>query len=362
MTLPTTSTPAALDPGQTNQQISETIGAMLLLNSSCQALIEVSVAPSTSEWYAEIDAQLGAAENLVVGWRQRGYLYFKTQVLEQIVACGNTFTAAAPAIDAAFAALEQDFVPLQLVELQGRIERLGEPVAGLIAGLDVYDAALAEFQQQLQGPHQQLNTLIAQIQAQEADLQEQITQINDQIAQLQQQVATDRAAIAKADAQRTDGIIETIFGVLLAPFTGGASLILAGIGVATIAEAQGKVDALESEISQSQTQIAGDQTELTDDQRQVATLTGLSLSTGLAMDDIDGIDTALTSLRTTWTVLTGAVTAAAQSLASAESYDQALVAKVWFDAAVNSWTEIISYVGAMNELPEPQPTHVQVGS
>ena len=97
-----------LDPQQTTQQISDSIGAMLLLNSSCQALIQAEISPSSSPWYPILNQELGQAENLVVGWRQNGYRYFQTEILQQIDACAQRFLAAQPHIDGLFASLEQD--------------------------------------------------------------------------------------------------------------------------------------------------------------------------------------------------------------------------------------------------------------
>ena len=289
---------------QTAQQISDSIGAMLLLNSSCQALIQASIAPSVSPWYSILDQELGQAENLVVGWRQSGYRYFQDEILGQIVACGKAFTAAQAGIDSQFLQLEQQFDSSTRDRIVGDLKALGTPVQGMIQAISSYSSKLATFDQAMAGPYAQMNQSIAEIQAEEADIQQQITQINAQIAELQKQVQADRAAIAKAEAQRTEGIIETIFGVLLTPLTGGASLILAGIGVGTIAEAQDKVSSLESTISQYQANIVGDQQSLSSDQlnaltsRQVAALTTEQVA-GLEAGDLAGLTAAQFAALTT---------------------------------------------------------------
>lgn len=351
----------SLDPTQTIQQISNSIGAMLLLNSSCQALIEVSITPSSSSWYPILDQELGQAEDLVVGWRQSGYRYFQDDILGQIDACGKDFLAARTGVDALFQLLERQFDIGTQAKIVAELNALEKPVQAMIDAIGGYTTKLVAFDQTMAVPYGQMNQSIAQIQAQEADIQQQINTINTQIAQLQQQVQADRDAISKAEAQRTTGIIETIFGVLLVPVSGGASLILAGIGVATIAEAQEKVSALESTISGYQGTIAGDQQELTTDQQQVATLNGLTMSMALALSDVTAITTALDALRTTWNVLLGETCNAATHVAQAENAQQAIVAQVWFDAACTAWQAIDSFVEAMQANDPPVPTIVSVG-
>src|SRR5690606_40654466 len=108
-----------------------------------------------------------------------------------------------------------------------------------------------------------------------SDLKSQITEINQKIDNFKSQIKADREAIAKAKKAREKGIVETIFGVILAPITLGASLILAGIGVASIAEAESKISDMEKSISQYQKSIVSDQANLSDDQKEVTTLNSL---------------------------------------------------------------------------------------
>ncbi|PAU51946.1 hypothetical protein BZL41_26290 [Pseudomonas sp. PIC25] len=351
----------AFDASQTNQQISDSIGAMLLLNSSCQALIEASIAPSTSPWYPILDQELGQAEDLVVGWRQNGYRYFQDDILGQIDACGKAFLASQATLDDLFRQLETQFDSSIQARIVAALNALEAPVQDMINAINGYTAKLTAFDEKMAAPYANMNRSIAQIQAQETEIQQQITAINTQIQQLQQQVQTDREAIAKAQAQKTKGFIETIFGILLTPFTGGVSLILAGIGVATVAEAQEKISSLETTISQYQSTIANEQQELSDDQQQISTLKGLSMSVSFALNDIAAISTALDSLKTTWGVLSGEIGNAANDVARAENAQQAIVAQVWFDAACNTWKAVDDFVEAMQANNAPVPNKVSIG-
>jgi hypothetical protein len=238
---------------------------------------------------------------------------------------------------------------------------LEAPVSGMVSAIDAYGARLKTFETALEAPAQLMAQTVAQVQAQEQDIQAEISRINAHIADLEQQLKTDRAAIAKAESQRTSGIFETVFGILLAPFTGGISLVLAGIGVASLVEAQEKVGHLEDQISGYQQQIVGDSAQLSADQRQVATLQGLILSTNVARDDIGTLFSALDALRVTWGVLLGELQNAATTVAHAQSYQSALVAKVFFDGACNAWQQILNLTGGLSDMDPPTPNRVTIG-
>jgi cell division protein FtsB len=344
----------------TNAQIDDSLSAIALLNGSCQAVVEVEIQQVASSWYDVLDQELGAAETLVLGWRRSGVLYFDGDVLGAITTYGTSFADARPAIDALFASLGNDFTAAGQAQLVGMLQALEPPLDTMASSIASYLAKLATFEESMLGVQDRMTTTVAQVQAQEADVQAQITAINAQIASLTAQVATDRQAIAKARSARTDGILETIFGVLLAPLTGGASLVLAGFGAVSIAEAQSDVDALQASIEGYQSTIASDQATLTDDQRTVVTLTGLTSSTQFVLDDIAGIGTSLDALRVTWTTFHGELGDIVTKLQDATTAAELVVAQAWYDAACAEWAIVVEHAGSLTGLPVTT-TRVQVG-
>lgn len=351
----------SFDPAQTEQQISESIGAMVLLHASNQALIEVSITPSDSPWYQILDQELGAIEDVVVDWRESGLLYFQQEILQQVVSCGQAFCVARPRIDALFDALKANFDPALKQQIADQLSKLQAPVGTMQTSLSAYLAKLKQFQIALETPHHNMLVTISQIQADAASIQAEITAINQEIDSLQQQLVTDRQAIAKAEAAEHRGIAETIFGIVLAPFTGGLSLILAGIGVASIADAEEKISALKSRICSSQAKIVSDQGELGDDEKQISTLKGLTMSVDMALSDIDSIDAALANLRVGWGVLAGELQTEAQNVANSDNAQSALMSQVWFDAACVGWEDIIQFAQDYSTANAPVPKRVQIG-
>lgn len=351
----------SFDPVRTETQISESIGAMVLLHSSNQALIEVSITPSDSPWYPILNSELGAMENLVVDWRQNGFLYFQQQILQQVVSCGESFLGARAKLDKLFEKLENDFSDTLKQQIVAELMALQSPVESLQSSISAYLDQLQSYQSALSAPYHRMVETASRVQAEEANIQAEIKVINAEIIQMKAQLIKDRQAIAKAKAARKRGITETIFGVLLSPFTGGLSLILAGIGVGTIAEAEEKMHALQSNITSSQRKIASDQVHLSDDQKQIATLHGLTMSVELAMSDISGIETALGRLGTSWSVLAGEISNEADNVAKSSNAKSALMSRVWFDAACDGWNNIIQFAKDYSSANAPTPRHVSIG-
>ena len=239
---------------------------------------------------------------------------------------------------------------------------LQEPVATLQDSIKKYQSKLATFQSALSKPHHQMVVTANKIQSESKSIQAEITTINNEIASMKLQLIKDRKAIAKAKAAEHRGILETIFGVLLAPFTGGVSLILAGIGVGSIVGAEEKIHQLQTNISSSQKKIVIDQSHLSDDEKQIATLHGLTMSVDLALSDISDTLAALDSLSTSWSVLNGEIATEAANVTNSVDSKSALMSKVWFDASCAGWANIIQFAQDYSAANAPNPKRVTIGS
>lgn len=351
----------AFNADQTNQQVSESMGAFVLLHASNQALIEADVAQNPSPWYDIIMTELGAAENLVVGWRQSGFLYFKQEVLQAVIAAGEAFTGSKSEIDAEFEQLKAKFDQTTLDKIFAELTALDAPITQMDTSIQAFLGRLKTLESDMQTPLTNMEKTAGEVQKQADKIQSEINTINAHIASLKKQIKVDRDAIAKAKAKRKAGIIETIFGVVFAPLTGGASLILAGIGVSSIVEGEDKIKQMQGTISGYQKQIAGDTAHLDRDEKQIATLKALSMSLEIAVSDMQATQTALDALRTTFTFLKGNIETAADKVKRAENAADALLQKVWYDAAVETWADIISFCKALDANDAPQPERVQIG-
>ncbi|MGN6275100.1 MAG: alpha-pore-forming cytotoxin subunit MakE [Solirubrobacterales bacterium] len=339
------------DGKQVNAQLDAGLSGVAQLNASCQAVIQAEIERVQSDWWEQLNQELGAAEKLVVNWRQGGALYFGSEVVGAVSHCASVFLAAHAPIEKLFEELEQHFDPAKKEQLVERFRALQQPVAAIAATIGEYLEKLAAFEREMGGVQQKMETTVAEVQAKEAEIEATIQSINAQIKQLNEQVQTDREAVAKARSERTTGIFETIFGIVFAPVTGGLSLVLAGIGVASITEAEGDISHMESQISGFQQTIAGDQATLTTDQQIVATLNSLTMSTKFVLTDLESIARALDSLRTTWVAFEGELAGVIAKLDKAEDAAGLTTSHVWYAAACNEWQDVAKHVAEITDLP-----------
>ncbi|USE34465.1 hypothetical protein [Endozoicomonas sp. SCSIO W0465] len=348
-----------------SSRVSNSLSAMVLLNSSCQAVVETWISQasgtgqSNEQWYDKVQSGLDALQKLVRDWRLSGNLYFNQTLLDAVITTANEFVQAKPLADQYFAQLGNDID----TDIQNNLIALVNGIASHVNTLEQsalgYNTALNDWAKQVADAQQNLNQIISEIQAQESQLQADIALANEQIADMEKQINTAREAISKAKSAEKKGIFETVFGVVLAPVTGGLSLILAGIGVSSIVEAEQAVSDLENSIKKSQAKIASDQAELSDDQKQVVSLKALLLSVGTVINDCTCITNALETLQTTLGSIKQEANGVADKLSAATTAEQLILEKVWFEAAFNEWQDILETARTLSQA-SPSVSSVMV--
>lgn len=323
-------------------EIQQNTSAIILLNSSCQALIETSMTPVASKWYDTLNSQLGQIEDLIINWRQGGYLYFYNTNLANIIACGEDFQKQKTVIDALFKTLENNITNANKKVLNDALNALLPPINNIVTAINGYEAALKAYEINVQKVLTEMEKTIAAIQSQEQNIAEDIKLINTKIANLQSEIKTDREAIAKAKASKKRGIVDTIFGVLIIPFSFGLSSILAGIGVGTIVEADNKVSDMQNKIKSFQKDITSDTNKIAEDKQEISILNALLMSGNIMTNDINFIEVCLDSLKVSWGVLGGELTGTATKITDATDSDEIIITQTWFDAACNEWDLILT--------------------
>jgi hypothetical protein len=331
----------SLDAANVNYQLSYSTSATANLKLSCQGILDTHIAPSDSQWYGTLNSELQQAQALAQEWQTQYDATLRSDVLTRVVQCGQAFLSARANISQLFDRASSDPDGAK-AGLQAALGTLKAQVQIISATVSSYETGLRGWGQRLNQVHDQMAGTIGRIQAQEDDLQSQIGFINSNIASLQAEIVKDRNAIAEAESQRTTGIVETIFGIIFAPVTGGLSLILAGIGVSSIAEAQGKVTAMENTINDYQARIVSTQQNLTEDQAQLVSLSGLTFSAGIALSDIDVASQMLDTVRTGWDGFSQEVGDVITKIANAQDARTIVVERAWFNAACNEWDLIVT--------------------
>ncbi|HGH8115897.1 TPA: non-hemolytic enterotoxin lytic component L1, partial [Vibrio cholerae] len=236
---------------------------------------------------------------------------------------------------------------------------LQNPIQSLTSNIKRYDEGLNAWARQVEDAHNTLQQTIAQIQQEEVSIQAEIIATNAQIDLMKQQIAAFKTAIANAQSQRKKGIFETIFGVVLAPFTLGGSLILAGFGVSSIVEAQSEISSLQSDIQSSLNTINHDQQTLSQDQQQIASLNALLLSVDQVNNDCAAISRSLDTLQTTVLSLYNETNNVVSNLTKAQDSQAVILEQVWYQSAYNEWQDILEVASTLNNA-QPQITKAQI--
>ena len=323
-----------------NENLSSSDRATATLASSCQGIISTYIAPSNSAWYSTLYFELEQAQTLAQQWRSQYSTKLKEDILTHVVLCGQAFAVKQPKINQLFEQASDDLINTKF-ELERELTTLKSSIQMIYTAVATYEQNLRNWSQKLEQIHRQMADTISRIQEEEAPLKSQIDSVNDSIIYLQTQIIADREAIAKVRIEESNATVENVFGILFASFTGGLSLILAGIGVSSIVEAEGKVSAIERTINDYQSRISSAQERLTQDEAQLVALNGLTFSAGIALNDIDVAQQMLDIFRISWESFDQELDGAITKIINAQTSDVFILEKAWFHAACNEWNLIV---------------------
>jgi hypothetical protein len=332
---------AGLSSGRVDNELASATSTTANLTAACQGILDTSLAPSSSHWYPVLHADLQALREVAARWQTQQAGRLLTDVVTSVAVGARAFLGSRDSMDRLFADAEKD-PGMARAALHAELVRLEEVVGAITRAAATYEEGLKRWGHGLQETHEKLSATIHQIQNEEAGLQGEIRGLNATMASMQAEIIRDRQEIAKAQRARDQGVVQTLFGVLFAPITGGLSLILAGIGVASIAEAEGKVKALEQLVANYQARIVAAQVNMSHDQAQVASLQALTLSAGIARSDSESAQKLLDSVRTSWEAFSQELAGVIRKIGKADSAPAMVVERAWWNATVREW-ELISH-------------------
>jgi DNA repair exonuclease SbcCD ATPase subunit len=306
------------------------------LTASCQAIMETSLAPSANAWYPQIQQNLLDLQSVAVYWQQHLAKQASDDIQGSLQTCAQAFQRARPSIDQLFVTSETQSHS-SYAELHQEFLRLEQAVKLLRSVIETYEDNVRSWGQDLRRAHDVLEQTIQTIQNQATELQDEISVLNSHITNFGSEIIRYRDAINRAQAERTQGIVQTIFGILLAPITFGTSLILAGVGVSSIVEAESNVQGLEQLIREHQQRIIQSQQTINQDQIQLVSLRALLVSATIATSDTEAVLKILDTFRVAWEAFSQELASVIQKIAKAEASEQLLVEKLWWNAVIKQW-------------------------
>ena len=329
-----------LNASDVNRQFSASASATANLTASCQGILDTYLAPSSSPWYATLNSELQQAQTLAREWQTQYAEKTEAAIRSAVAECGQAFQSARANVTRLFDQAATDLAAAKS-GLQSELNKLKAPAQAISGTVSDYKGKQRDWGVRLQAAHDRMKVTVGEIQAQASDLQVQIAGINADISRLQSEIGNARRAISEAESKKTCGTVMAVIGFVLAPFTGGLSLIIAGIGVSSIQEAEGRVRELEDTIGKYQASIISRQQNLSQDEAQVVTLNGLTLAAGVAISDIEVAGRALDLVRVGWEAFFLELGGVIAKIEKAQNAAAIVLEKAWFNAALNEWALIL---------------------
>jgi len=321
------------------------LGDSLAVSSSSLGIIQTYITKSDSPWSTPITNELNHAKALALEWRGHFYPEMFLNTMQDVVNCGLAFSNAKTNIDQLFKKSPSD--PNVKDELEKEFNTLKTLVDGISKSYSKYESGVASWGASMGVVHSKMEVTIAKVQAQETKIKAEIETTNAEIANLKIRISDDRAAIRKARSKKTGSVVETIFGFLLAPVTGGTSLALAGFGIANIVEGENLVRDMEGSITKHQNKINEYLKDLTADQAQCAALASLSIPTAMALNDLQYIQGPLENIRTDWADFSDKIGDVVTNIIQAKTAEEFTTQKLWYQTACIEWTELVTLTKAL---------------
>ncbi len=338
--------------GRIMERVRFSTNAMLMLNASCQGLVEGYIEPVENPWYEVVFSQLHAARRHVREWRNSGTLYFDRTILESSARCGERFVAQADEIAGGFDSLIRRHDPVLRDHLVGLLKELRAQVRNIDGEMAEYYETLTVWGVKMQGAHQNMADTVRDIQSEQTRIRGEIEAINITIDAIREKVKNCNDRIARLRSQNEKYRKMYLLYLILAPFTAGATLVLIAMGTASIAEAEEEVRELSREIEKDGLAIAEQQRKLDADSRELAALGGLTLSTRSILNDLERVSGSVLDLRTLWSYYMGDMDDIIAKLTAAAESDSYLAGKVWFMSALNEWKYVVGSIAEIERAPE----------
>ena len=315
--------------------------SMRIVTTSCHGVLNTTfTAPDTKpDWFDDLDAKLDAAKVLANQWIDDLAPEMTASIPAHVINYGTTYSALT---DQIVALLEQDPTAsgkdnTTIQEAFALISALQKSVSDIITEVEATESKLTEWGDNMQTSHDNLFKGAANIQSAEDDLSNDIEEMNNAIDGLREQIDAENKAIAAGASAIGIGVLALVAGIALAPETGGASLIVAGIGGAAVIGGSVTWGVMQSKINDQFDEINKDQKQIDSDQLQLVTLQGLSLAASSAISSIALATQSLSDVKTMWLMFQDELQGTLDKLDAADEELMAIVDKAYILAAQKEW-------------------------
>jgi Bacillus haemolytic enterotoxin (HBL) len=331
----------------TDDKTASGFASLHIVTTACHGVLNTNfTAPSPKpDWFDDLSQKLDSAKVLANQWIDDIAPKITASIPTHVINYGTTYDAITDQIvellDENPLAKGKDDPTIQ--QVSALIQALEQEASQIIGEIEETQTQLKTWGDAMQKAHDDLFNGAAAIQNAEADLQADIDKMNNAIAGLRTQIDEQNKIIAGMGAMIGIGLLALVVGIALAPVTGGASLIVAGIGGLAVVGGAVTWGVMQDKINDEFDEIAKDQQRLNDDQRQLVALQGLSLSANAAISSIAIATSTLSDVKTMWTVFQNEIQGTIDKLEKADEALIAIVKKADVLAAQKEWKLAVQF-------------------
>jgi Bacillus haemolytic enterotoxin (HBL) len=341
-------TAEAASTGNTNDKTASGFASLHIVTTSCHGVLNTQfTAPSPKPaWFDDLSGKLDNAKVLATQWIDDIAPQMTASIPSHVIDYGTTYAAITDEIVTLLEAnrnATRTSNPQVFQQMSELIQALHESCASIITDIEGTQGQLKTWGDSMQKAHDDLFNGAANIQAAETALQNEMDQMNSAIKGLRDLIDSENKAIAAGAAAIGIGLLALVVGIALAPVTGGASLIVAGIGGAAIIGGAVDWGIMQSRINSQFAEIAKDQQKISDDQRQLVALQGLSLSANSAISSIATATQALSDVKVMWTTFQNELQGTINNLDKADKALSAIVSEAEVKAAQKEWNLAVDF-------------------
>jgi hypothetical protein len=341
----------------TNSSTASGFASLQIVTASCHGVLNTQfIAPSPKpSWFDDLNGKLDAAKVLANQWIDDIAPKLTASIPSHVIDYGTTYTALTDQIVDLLnknpTAKGKDNPVVQQVfalisALHDEIETIITDVIGTQEQLKIWGDAM-------QKSHDDLFAGAANIQSLQVDLQADIGKMNAAIQGLRAQIDAENKAIVAGALAIGVGLFALVVGIALAPVTGGASLIVSGIGGAAIIGGAVTWGVMQAKINGQFDEIAEDQNKISDDKRQLVALQGLSLAANSAISSIATATSALSDVKVMWTMFQNELQGTMDKLEKTDENLSAIVNKAYIIAAQNEWNLAVQFAQQLSGMTVP---------
>jgi predicted nucleic acid-binding Zn-ribbon protein len=341
-------TAEAASTGNTNDKTATGFASLQIVTTSCHGVLNTQfTAPSPQpDWFDDLSDKLDKAKVLANQWIDDIAPQMTASIPSHVIDYGTTYSAITDEMVTLLEAnrnATRTSNPQVFQQLTELIQALHESVESIITEIEGTQGQLKTWGDNMQKAHDDLFNGAANIQAAETTLQNEMDQMNNAIKGLRDLIDGENKAIAAGAAAIGIGLLALVVGIALAPATGGASLIVAGIGGAAIIGGAVDWGIMQSRINSQFAEIAKDQQKISDDQRQLVALQGLSLAANSAISSIATATQALSDVKVMWTTFQNELKGTINNLDKADKALSAIVSEAEVKAAQKEWNLAVDF-------------------